>query len=83
MPYYHYLYHKSLDKLMGMAHLDDTRAYEREANRFAACLLMPEHIVCGLLHRYVFEAVAERVIVSMEALQWRVRELGIMEGTIA
>lgn len=68
---------------MGMAHLDDTRAYEREANRFAACLLMPEHIVCGLLHRYVFEAVAERVIVSMEALQWRVRELGIMEGTIA
>lgn len=31
-------YYKSLNKLMCMTHLDDTKTYEREANRFAACL---------------------------------------------
>lgn len=75
--YYHYLYHRSLDKLMCMTNLDDTRRYEREANQFAAALLMPEHIVRGLLHRYDFETVAERMMVSAEALQWRLRELAI------
>lgn len=81
--YYHYLYHKSLDKLMCMTHLDDTRAYEREANRFAAALLMPELIVRNLFHLHALEAVAEKLMVSEEALQWRLRELGMPKGRIA
>jgi len=78
--YYHYLYHKSLDKLMCMTNLDDTRTCEREANRFAASLLMPGHVVRDLLHQYDSETVAERIMVSAEALQWRLKELGIVEG---
>lgn len=81
--YYHYLHHKSLDELMCMIRLDDTRTYEREANRFAACLLMPEHVVRGLLHQYDSEIVAERMMVSTEALQWRLRELGLVESAMA
>jgi len=81
--YYHYLYHKSLDKLMCMTNVDDTRPYEREANRFAAALLMPEHVVRGLLQQRDPETVAERMMVSVEALQWRMKELDIVEGLIA
>lgn len=68
---------------MGKAHLDDTRAYEREANRFAAALLMPELIVRNLFHLHDLEAVAEKLMVSEEALQWRLRELGMPKGRIA
>lgn len=32
--------------------------------------------------RYDLETAAERVMVSVEALQWRHRELGILEGMI-
>ncbi|MGE5571657.1 MAG: ImmA/IrrE family metallo-endopeptidase [Bacteroidota bacterium] len=77
------MHHKSLDKLMCMTHLDDTSTYEREANRFAAALLMPEDAVRGLLHWYDPHTVAERMMVSVEALQWRLKELGLSEGMIA
>lgn len=80
--YYHYLYHKSLDKLMCMTNLYDTRKYEREANRFAACLLMPEYIVRGLLCLYDLETAAERLMVSEEALQWRIMELATARSAI-
>lgn len=79
--YHHYLYHKSLDKLMCMTHLDDTRTYEREANKFAAALLMPEYTVRALLHRHDLETVADRMMVSAEALQWRIKELAVLERT--
>lgn len=81
--YYHYLYHKSLDKLMCMTNLYDTGMYEREANRFAGALLMPEDTVHGLLRRYSFETIAAKMMVSMEALQWRLRELRVSERRIA
>ena len=81
--YYHYLYHRSLDHLICLTDLQDKRQCEREANRFAACLLMPEDIVRRMLCRYDLETTAERMMVSVEALQWRLRELGILEGMIA
>ncbi len=81
--YYHYLYHRSLDHSVCLVDLQDKRRCEREANRFAACFLMPESTVSILLSRYDLETAAERMMVSVEALQWRLRELGILEGMIA
>lgn len=74
--YYHYLYHQSLTKLMCMTSLSDSSRYEREANRFAAALLMPEETVRRLLSRYRAGTVASKLMVSEEALQWRMRALG-------
>lgn len=81
--YYHYLYHKSLNNLMCMTNLEDTCRHEREANRFAAALLMPEETVRIAVRRCDLENAAETMMVSAEALRWRLRELGIMEGMTA
>ncbi|MEW6227482.1 MAG: ImmA/IrrE family metallo-endopeptidase [Bacillota bacterium] len=82
--YYHYLYHRSLNRLVCFTDLQDERQCEREANRFAACFLMPESTVRSVLYRYdLVETAAERMMVSVEALQWRLKELGLLEGMIA
>ncbi len=74
--YYHYLYHESLDRVMCMTSLEDANMYEREANVFAAALLMPETTVRRLLSRCSARLIADRLMVSEEALQWRMRALG-------
>lgn len=81
--FYHYLYHRSLKRLMCMTDLADTSRREREANRFAACLLMPEASVRIVLSRSGFAGTAARLMVSPEALQWRLRELGLQAGMMA
>lgn len=80
---YHYLYHRSINESACAASFEDEREYEREANKFAACLVMPEDTVRRVLCRYDLETAAERMMVSVEALQWKIRELRIMEGMIA
>ena len=81
--YYHYLYHRSLNQVACLADFRDKRKYEREANRFAASLLMPESTTWNVLRQCDLETAAERMMVSVEALEWRIRELGILEGMIA
>lgn len=80
---YHYLHHQSLNRLMCMTDVADTSRHKREANRFAACLLMPEGTVRSALGRYRLSEAGGRMMVSPEALQWRLKELGISEGTTA
>lgn len=64
---------------MCMTSLADTSTYEREANRSAVALLMPEDTVRAMLGACDVETAAERMIVSVGALLWRLRELGIPE----
>ncbi len=72
-------------------HVDDDwqelAAREREANRFAAELLMPEPVVRRLCARYarrqrpteqfLVNHLASDLLVSREAARWRLRELGL------
>lgn len=80
--YYHYLYRRSLDHLVCLTDLQHKRPCEREANRVAACFFMPESAVRRMMHQCDLETAA-RMMISVEALQWRLRELGIVEGMIA
>jgi Zn-dependent peptidase ImmA (M78 family) len=54
---------------------------ERQANRFAAELLMPE-AVCRAMRAYTVSSrflehqLARDLLVSREAMRWRLRELG-------
>lgn len=64
---------------------------EREANQFAAELLMPRQVVYGLLDRYqrYFEGddlvrrLASALLVSQAATRWRLRSLGVWADGIA
>src|SRR5436190_12781597 len=60
---------------------DVDRTLEREANVFAAELLMPEHVVreAWATARDV-EDCAERFDVSPTAMQWRLYSFGLVEG---
>jgi uncharacterized protein DUF955 len=63
------------------------REMEREANQFAAELLMPAHICYGLFEKYsrgsratsaaIARQMATDVLVSFEAMRWRLTDLGL------
>jgi hypothetical protein len=79
------------DDTIGRGEEDDDQEIltqrEREANRFAAELLMPEPVIRRLCdqHRsagcstapYLIGHIASDLLVSREAARWRLRELGI------
>lgn len=51
---------------------------EREANQFAADLLMPEYLVRGLWQDgYRVESMAAKFLVSKAAMSWRLHDLGL------
>ncbi len=55
------------------------RAEERRANRFAAALLMPrEDAVACWMSGKAFTSMAARYEVSLEAMHWRLVELGLV-----
>ena len=66
---------------------DDLAEREREANRFAAELLMPEPVVRRVLKNYctnhkptepfLTSHLASDLLVSRDAARWRLRELGV------
>jgi IrrE N-terminal-like domain len=64
---------------------------EREANQFAAELLMPEHVVRSLLDRYAASCqgddlvwrLASDMLVSRSAVRWRLRNLGLVAVSTA
>lgn len=54
-------------------------AEERRANRFAAALLMPrEDVIACWLSGKAFTSMAARYEVSLEAMHWRLVELGLV-----
>ncbi len=64
---------------------------EREANQFAAELLMPESVVRSLLDRYAASCrgddliwrLASEMLVSRSAMRWRLRNLGLLAVSTA
>jgi Zn-dependent peptidase ImmA (M78 family) len=64
---------------------------EREANQFAAELLMPEHTLRALLERYaagcqgddLIWRLASEMLVSRSAMRWRLRNLGLLNAARA
>lgn len=70
------------------AHLElpPVEEMEREANKFAAELLMPENVIHDLVSRYVpvFQGgdlvwrLATDMLVSQSAMGWRLRDLGLL-----
>jgi Zn-dependent peptidase ImmA (M78 family) len=57
------------------------RQLEREANVFAAELLMPEPAVrAKYAEPESIEALADHFAVSEEAMHWRLHNLGVIEG---
>jgi Zn-dependent peptidase ImmA (M78 family) len=54
--------------------------YEREANLFAAALLMPERVVRALAPRKSFGGLAAYFGVSLSAMDVRLRELDVECG---
>lgn len=60
-------------------HNDGNYMEERDANRFAAELLMPQDAVATLINRekvYAIPELANRFGVSEEAMYWRMKNLG-------
>lgn len=61
---------------------------EREANQFAAELLMPAEVVRGVLARYItylkgddlIWRLATEMLVSSESMRWRLHNLGLLAG---
>ncbi len=51
---------------------------EREANIFAAELLMPKIMLAREAHKYTLQALARRYVVSMQAMEIRLKELGLV-----
>lgn len=62
---------------------------EREANQFAAELLMPVEVVRGLVARWMMvlrgedlvRRLAAEMLVSAGSMRWRLRELGLLSGS--
>lgn len=55
---------------------------EREANIFAAELLMPKIMLAREAHKFTIEELTQRYMVSMQAMEIRLRELGLVcKGT--
>lgn len=60
---------------------DGNYVEEKDANRFAAELLMPEDAIATLINRekvYAVSALASRFDVSEEAMYWRMKNLGYL-----
>ena len=51
---------------------------ERAANAFAAEFLMPKKLLAREAHRYSLRALARRYLVSMQAMEIRLKELGLV-----
>ncbi len=51
---------------------------ERAANAFAAEFLMPKKILAREAHKYSLRALARRYLVSMQAMEIRLKELGLV-----
>lgn len=55
---------------------------EREANIFAAELLMPKIMLAREAHKYTLQELTRRYVVSMQAMEIRLKELGLVcKGT--
>ena len=51
---------------------------ERAANAFAAEFLMPKKLLAREAHKYSLRALARRYLVSMQAMEIRLKELGLV-----
>jgi Zn-dependent peptidase ImmA (M78 family) len=51
---------------------------EREANAFAAELLMPKIILTREAHKYTLSELARHYVVSVQAMEIRLKELGLV-----
>jgi Zn-dependent peptidase ImmA (M78 family) len=51
---------------------------EREANIFAAELLMPKIMLAREAHRFTLEELTQHYLVSVQAMEIRLKELGLV-----
>lgn len=71
----HWVMHRYM-RLRGIPPYQKSR-YEREANAFAAELLMPRRLVAEMRHYIGFSSLASHLGVSRQALRWRLREIDV------
>ena len=71
----HWVMHRYM-RLRGIAPYE-RYSYEREADAFAAELLMPRAVVAKMRNEIGFPALASYLGVSLQALRWRLREIDV------
>ncbi len=74
---YHYFAHRHLKKQFTCFNIGGgaTGKLERDANKFAAELLMPKELVAHMLANYSPAIAAKILGVSMQAMEYRIKEL--------